>query len=1779
MFKRIFLLTTVILDLCFAGQNLQLSLLGDGKVSTDIKSIGVKLSKPLFKRDKTGSFTHKEIIKCTPFIKAAFEYEEADRIKILPLKPLKASQTYECRLQKPLSYPFTFSTKPFALKDIRYFDEGTIRVEFNDKVDKNSLQNSLKIFKKINLAKVKLSFVLDTDEQSRVFLARIKENVADEEIEVVIDDSLKNQSGKKLSKKVSKSFKKDEKPFVLDKKRKSMPIYDKPRFLALDNGEIGFRLYLAGYIYNDETPLKSYLFIKGVKNFHTTNSRYIGYKEREKYNLNDNSVSYIDVIGDFEPDKTYTITLKKGLKDSYRYQLRKDITFKVKMGDRKSAVIFENKKPYLSQKGEIGFKSVNLDSVTIIIEKIPEQNYRYFTNFKDADEEAISDFGVEIFSKKVILSNKKNRFTKQKIRLNEIVSNYKSGIFRIIFRNEKIYAKKVVFLSDIGISAKISNDQAFISTAKLSDTTAVKDAKVKLFSIKNTLIASGQTDENGICIIKKEGLAKEMPHLVVVESKDDKNFLVLNESLNEVTLPFESSIYENYKAWIYIQSRLIRPGGTLKTLIVIKDKKFNSIPNLPLKLKITSPDFKTIYKNIHKSDKNGAIEFSLKIPKFFKTGRYRIDISLDKRSIGTKSFFVESFLPQNIKNSIKLKKEIYQKDEPLEVEISSSYLFGAAASKLPAQIRVTAVAKEYKNRKYENYSFTNSLLEEENEVSYLDMTKNLFLNEKGKAKVIFPLNITQKPPSILKAQIAVSVFDNGSEVTEYKSIDIYPYKKLVGVFIDKDFIQKGEEITINSALLDPLSGKNQKRVLNAVLKKIIWRYAYNERGFYQWEKEYENMEDFEITTGEPLKKRIDESGDYLIEVYDRLGGHSAIKEFGVGGWDYTNISPSDDLKKVQIDIPKKLYKKGDILKVSVKSPLLKARVLFTIEGDRVLWHKTLYIQKGSATVDIPLDFDLKEGVYLHVNAIRATDTPSVLIPFRARNSVFIKPDLTRHRLKPVIKSPSFSKSNKTVSIEIKTAPLANVLVSVVDEGILQIIDQKPPSPFDFFITIPQEKTALYDLYQKVMHYLTEGKILKFGSGEADEMMMSRKHQTPDTDAKRVKPFMYWSGLLKSDKDGIVKTDLKIPPFNGKAKIAVIAFTKDKTGATSKDLIIKDEIIIKPIYPLFLNNKDKIAVPIRVFNTTKDDLTLKMQIESSKNISLSFIPDTITIPKKSSKVIQTTLFANGLGKGEIKVSASYKDKEFFHKVELPIISPDSLQTKVYTGESDKKVEIVIPKEYLKNPGAKVKITLDKTYKARIKGKTGDLINYPYGCAEQVSSRLLALLYAKDFLGDDEYSKELLKDRDIFIKEGILKLMTLQIPNGDFAYWRDAKINPYASIYASDVLISLKKEGFEVPQKMMERLYKALGEIAIRGREYDRIKYSKFDRIYAAYLLSNENRLPLSTLNMMYDNDFYKNTLPSLYMMAAMLKNAALNTQMKKVLSEIEAFDYNSLPNERETGGDFYSKTRDLAFALYLHIRHFKKDKQAYRLLEKTAKSFEHLYCTQDKAFALRAMALYYKDAKEGEMKVLLSLNGKKREIKKPTTVFEMLKNNKIEIEGKHFNYDLQISGYLPLKTDAPNKKFDKKLNIYREFVNEKGKKINIKNLKQGDLIYSKVIVQSKEAIENVVINERIPSCFEIVNERLGESMRSPNVRNSKNFYPQSVDIRDDRILTFLDLNRPVVFYDRKTKSKRRVKNTILFFTPMRVVSKGICKMPPIITEAMYDPRISDYSKNSDEIEVK
>lgn len=85
-----------------------------------------------------------------------------------------------------------------------------------------------------------------------------------------------------------------------------------------------------------------------------------------------------------------------------------------------------------------------------------------------------------------------------------------------------------------------------------------------------------------------------------------------------------------------------------------------------------------------------------------------------------------------------------------------------------------------------------------------------------------------------------------------------------------------------------------------------------------------------------------------------------------------------------------------------------------------------------------INYDLKDGLFLNTAVVRSTDTPSSLIPFRAGSSSFITPNKEIHHIKTLISTPKITRSSRDVNIEIQSQKNSYVLVSVVDEGILQI---------------------------------------------------------------------------------------------------------------------------------------------------------------------------------------------------------------------------------------------------------------------------------------------------------------------------------------------------------------------------------------------------------------------------------------------------------------------------------------------------------------------------------------------------------------------------------------------------------------------------------------------------------------------------------------------------------------------------------------------------------------------
>ena len=132
---------------------------------------------------------------------------------------------------------------------------------------------------------------------------------------------------------------------------------------------------------------------------------------------------------------------------------------------------------------------------------------------------------------------------------------------------------------------------------------------------------------------------------------------------------------------------------------------------------------------------------------------------------------------------------------------------------------------------------------------------------------------------------------------------------------------------------------------------------------------------------------------------------------------------------------------------------------------------------------------------------------------RAFGAVPISVNRTANHLAPQIAAPDQMRPGRDLPITVKTAPNAVVTVAAVDEGILQLIAQKTPEPFDFFYRKLALGVTSYDTFSLL---LPELKSLTPGGGEGAEGM----GQYVRTEGiRRVQPVAFWSGPVTADAQG------------------------------------------------------------------------------------------------------------------------------------------------------------------------------------------------------------------------------------------------------------------------------------------------------------------------------------------------------------------------------------------------------------------------------------------------------------------------------------------------------------------------------------------------------------------------------------------------------------------------------------------------------------------------------------
>ncbi|MEL4017254.1 hypothetical protein AAE045_24345, partial [Dryocola clanedunensis] len=144
-----------------------------------------------------------------------------------------------------------------------------------------------------------------------------------------------------------------------------------------------------------------------------------------------------------------------------------------------------------------------------------------------------------------------------------------------------------------------------------------------------------------------------------------------------------------------------------------------------------------------------------------------------------------------------------------------------------------------------------------------------------------------------------------------------------------------------------------------------------------------------------------------------------------------------------------------------------------------------------------------------------------------------------------------------------------------------------------------------------------------------------------------------------------------------------------------------------------------------------------------------------------------------------------------------------------------------------------------------------LNYPYGCAEQTTSKGYAALMLDEatsaMLGADGLDAKTRRER----MEGAFGRLASMW--GDDGY-----INPWLTPYIAEFLLDAKDAGFAVPDNVLQKALNRLSEDLLSGGNQfygeDRRENLKFaNQAYSGYVLARVNRAPLGTLRALYDNE--------------------------------------------------------------------------------------------------------------------------------------------------------------------------------------------------------------------------------------------------------------------------------------------------------------------------------------
>ncbi|MCR4947850.1 MAG: alpha-2-macroglobulin [Treponema sp.] len=1226
---------------------------------------------------------------------------------------------------------------------------------------------------------------------------------------------------------------------------------------------------------------------------------------------------------------------------------------------------------------------------------------------------------------------------------------------------------------------------------------------------------------------------------------------------------------------------------------------------------------------------SGGFYGSFKIPDELDRGYYNLIYTREDGSKQYIRFTVADFERVKFESSIKVPEITYYGGDKLTATLSADYLAGGTLNgagyetswyKSPTTFQTSEPAAK-------DYSFYNGI--------YPD--RFFYTNDKGNLGVdgtavisCSSEKISDGAPYIYHVESAVTDVSN-QRITAQNDIYVHPAQFYVGLAKAKNirgFAKAGQKLDIPYILVNTNGKLLSEKELPYLVSNIEYTLTREE-----WTMVHEQSVDdtiytrYERTDVEDAKGEIkvqpsgdislnpQKSGWYTLTVTgkDNRGNKVISKsEFYVTG---SGSSWFDQYNSYSLKLTpdKSQYNPGETANVLLESPLPAGDYLITVEREGIFTEEVRHFENGAEVIEIPVAGNYVPVVYVSVSSYSERKgppthnygEPDLDKPkgYYGVTPLLINPNVRSFSVKVECDKPSY-KPGETATIKFKATkggkPYAGAELTAmaVDRGVLDLINYHVPNPIDFFYNRDNFPLRVYggDSRALLMDPVTYS-VKNLMGGDALAVSDSEEKEE---ERKDFRPTAFFEPVLITDKNGEATVTFKLPDSLTTYRITAFGVKDDLFALQESEVKVQNPINIQQVQPRRLRERDtaecgvlitnlgkegqKVTVSLEVLSPDKD--TEQDKLEGRKTIPGKGFVDgdsshTVYVGSGQSTVVYFDVAATQ--QGTINLVYTIKSNLLNERLVSPIRVEKTFvyETVTMTGtisdekKSSEKEALIIP-GFAKEGRGDISITLDATRLGALGSSVNYLFDYPYGCLEQQSSRILPLVSFAEYIDIFGLDSKITNIKDC-VTSFTKKWKDYQHTDGGFGYWPDSIYSSrfvstrIAYIYALAMSRGYTAEDIPININSLKKyIASEINSLSIDAKS----NYYDYDLAFTCYVFS---LLKDNSLNSIRDMLYKK--VDNLSLDAAAYLSLAYPEKAKEITKKIRVYlqpDQRgvSISPKARSGYWFWYQSETVQYAAILSALVTVNpddemvDRLIYTLLSKQSQGrWQNTITT---SAVLESIYIYIQNRKldNTNFTATAKLNGKELMNENFKGVAAKPKTLKLPFEDEFISslerdkkiplvFEKNGDGYLFYTTemkyalpDEAQASRNEGLSITYEITDfDTGELINVTKdtcdltLQSGKLYKAKVYIQTNRTREYVAVRAPIPSGAEV----LDSSPVTSGWRSSMSHK----SITDNEVQFFWD----------EMHSGR-----YSFDFTFRAVRRGVYPTPPVQAECMYEPEV-------------